>query len=211
MTVDNQPVFVTLGPSGTNHEMVTHRYLAFRGIQDPTVILVDNFDDALTLVQNRKADFILMCGVHPQCASIVGKASFSCDVHVVDVFISPSQPLGILTRTEVQEPQTLALQPATATYTDISGWPETVNVNSIMLIAEGLLNGRYDSGLTALKLAEDNPGKFRVDCTIGSPDDPWLVLGRHRVCDGEMVAWKDAPAAEFMVGYQSTKANGAKT
>lgn len=206
MAKDTQPVFVTLGPSGTNHEMVVNRYLAFRDIPEAQVILVDDFDEALDMVYRHKADFVLMCGVHPQSASIIGKASFSCDVHVVDVFISPSQPLGILTRTEVQDPRTLALQPATATYADISAWPEIVPVSSIMGVAEGLLDGRYDSGLTALKIADDNPGKFRVDCRIGSPDDPWVVLGRHRICNGEILAWKDAPAAKLMPPCRNSNA-----
>lgn len=205
MKEDTQPIFVTLGPSGTNHEVITHRYLAFRGIPDAKVILVDDFDDALSMVHKREADFILMCGVHPQCAPIIGKGSFRSDVHVVDVFISPSQPLGILTRVEVKEPKTLALQPATATYTDISRWPEKVPVSSIMRIAEGLLDGRYDSGLTTLKVADDNPGKFRVDCTIGSPDDPWVVLGRFRVADGKMIAWKEAPVAQLMAPNQKSQ------
>ena len=32
------PVFVTLGPSGTNHELVTQNYLSFRGFEQITLI-----------------------------------------------------------------------------------------------------------------------------------------------------------------------------
>ena len=190
-----RPVLVTLGPAGRTMRGWPRRYLNFREVPDPQILLVEDFELGLERVRSGDADFILICGVHPQCAAVVGKGSFLCGVHVVDVFISPSQPLGIVTRRDAEAPRTLALHPATESYTDLSPWPEKVYVNSIVQIAEGLLDGRFDSGLTALTVAEENPEVLRVDRTIGSPDDPWVVLGRQRVSDGSLVAWKDAPAA----------------
>ena len=194
-TEEKQPVLVTLGPAGTNHEWVAKAYLDFRQVPDSQILLVEDFNLALEMVRDGGADFILICGVHPQCPSIIGRGSFACGVHVVDVFISPSQPLGIVTRRDVGAPRTLALHPATESYTDLSPWTDKVHVNSIVRIVDGLLDGRFDSGLTALSVAGAYPETLRVDRKIGSPDDPWVVLGRQRVSDGSLVAWKDAPAA----------------
>ena len=42
------PAFVTLGPPGTNHELVTRAYLAFRGIDAARIHLVEDFHDGLS-------------------------------------------------------------------------------------------------------------------------------------------------------------------
>ena len=144
-----------------------------------------------------QADFMVQVAVHPDCADIVSKAHFDYGIRIVDTFISPSRELAILTRAEIDRPTTLALQPATRGYADISGWPEHVPVSSIMRIAEGLLEGRYDSGLTTLEFAERHPGKFRVDAAIGTVDDPWLVFGRRRVSAGDLVAWPESPGSRL--------------
>ena len=36
-------LFITLGPSGTNHEFVTQNYLRFRKLKDADIKLIDNF------------------------------------------------------------------------------------------------------------------------------------------------------------------------
>ena len=66
-----------------------------------------------------------------------------------------------------------------------------------MAVAEGLLAGRFDSGITALDLAVEHPGIFRVDKELGSVDDPWIVYGRARASDGSIVAWPDSPASRM--------------
>lgn len=190
------PIFVTLGPAGTNHEMVTKNYLSFRGLKDASVVLIDDFYEGLEMMSGGHADFMLQVAVHPDCAGVVATAHFKYGIRVIDSFISPSKELGIVTRKEVTQPRTLALQPATAEYTDISGWPEQIHVSSIMRIAEGLLEGQYDSGLTTLEFAERHPERLRVDVRIGTVDDPWLVYGKRRVSSGELVAWPSSPAVE---------------
>ena len=118
------PVFVTLGPEGTNHHTMVKAYAEFRGLSDYVIHFVDDFKDALLLVECHDADYVLICGVHPQCAMVVGEGRYRHGIYLMDTFISPTQPLGILTRRDVETPRTLALQPATAGYTDISRWPE---------------------------------------------------------------------------------------
>lgn len=187
--------FVTLGPAGTNHDLVTRRYLAFHGLGDAEVVLIDDFFEGLAMMAGGRADFMVQVAVHPDCADVVSKAHFDHGIRIIDTFISPSRELAILTRAEVARPRTLALQPATRGYADISAWPDHVPVSSIMRIAEGLLEGRYDSGLTTLEFAERHPGKFRVDAVIGTVDDPWLVFGAKRVSTGGLVAWPESPGS----------------
>ncbi len=190
-----QLCFVTLGPAGTNHDLVTRRYLQFHGLQ-AKVSLLDDFFVGLKMMHDGSADHMVQVAVHPDCADVVAKAHFEHGIHIIDTFISPSKDLAILTRSDVVSPRTLALQPATRGYADISAWPEKIEISSIMRIAEGLLEGRYDSGLTTLELADAHPGLFRIDATIGTVDDPWLVYGRERVARGEIVAWRDSPGAQ---------------
>ncbi|MBH69279.1 MAG: hypothetical protein CMM58_13070 [Rhodospirillaceae bacterium] len=181
-------VFLTLGPSGTNHEMVTQNYLSFRGFHDASVKLIDDFLVGLSMMAAGQADYMIQVAVHPDCADVVATAHFKYDIHVVDTFISPSKELGILTRRDVHNPQSIALQPATRKYADLDRWEKLVPVNSIMRIAEGLLEGKYDSGLTTLEIAEKHPGILRVDAYIGTVDDPWVVYGKRRVTAGNLVA-----------------------
>ena len=195
MSVRSGPRFATLGPAGTNHDLVTRNYLAFHRLDGATVTLIDDFFEGLAMMAGGRADFMVQVAVHPDCAAVVSKAHFEYRIHVVDTFISPSKELGILTRAEVVRPRTLALQPATSGYADLGAWPEQVPVSSIMRVAEGLIDGAWDSGLTALELAERHPGKFRVDATIGTVDDPWLVYGRKRVAGGGLVAWPESPGS----------------
>jgi len=189
-------IFVTLGPAGTNHEMVTRNYLEFRGIETTKVHLVDEFHEGLRMMADGRADFMVQVAVHPDCADIVATAHFEYGFHVVDTFISPSKDLGILTRVEIEHPKSLALQPATRNYADLGRWEEFIHVSSIIRIAEGLLDGRYESGLTTLELADQYPDRLRVDARIGTVDDPWIVLGKRRVSNGELVAWPSSPVVE---------------
>ena len=146
--------FITLGPSGTNHEFVTHNYLKYRSIQTASVQLIDDFQFGLSMIADGEADYMVQVAVHPDCADVVAKAHFEYDIHIIDTFISPSKELGILTRRDVKVPKSIALQPATRKYADLNKWEELVPVNSIMHIAEGLLEGKYDSGLTTVEVAK---------------------------------------------------------
>ncbi len=196
------PRFITLGPLGTNHDLVTRRYIAFRDLTEARIDYVENFLVGLEMIYACDADFMVQAAVHPDCASIIAQAHFTYGIHLVDTFISPSKPLAILTRVEVEDPKSLALQPATRDYADLSPWLEHIPVGSIVRVAEGLLAGRYDSGLTSLELAEQHPGRFRVEQDLGSVDDPWLVFGRKRIAKGNLVAWPDAPIEAALKAYR---------
>ena len=90
--------FATSGPAGSNHEFVTERYLAFHGVEAANVVLIADFDDALRLLADGAADFVVQVAVHPAATDTVAKAHFEHGIRVIDTFISPSRPLGVLTR-----------------------------------------------------------------------------------------------------------------
>lgn len=190
------PIFLTLGPDGTNHELVARRYLALHQLHHAHLVLIDNFFDGLKLIDNGSADYMIQTAVHPDCTNLVADAHFKLGIHIVDTFISPSKALAILTQSDISRPRSLALQPATQRYTDTTSWQTVIPVPTISQIAAGLLERDYDSGLAALEVHDANPGRFRIDRIIGTVDDPWLVFGRHGVCHGNMIAWPESPVAK---------------
>ncbi len=103
--------------------------------------------------------------------------------------------MGVLTRSEVDTPTTLGLQMATRDYIDTSRWQTLISEISTVTVADGLLAGKYDSGVTLLRIADQHPSRFRVDEIIGTVDDPWLVYGLEPTCRGQIQAWPDSPAA----------------
>lgn len=186
--------FLTLGPSGSNHEFVTARYIQHHGLEGrASMALVLSFDEAARMVIDGEADYIVQVAVHPSTADIVAK--YRKQLFVIDAFVSASKDMAVVTRVDVDLPRTLALQPATRDYVNTDGLtliPET----STASVANGLLSGKYESGLTYSSLATENPTRFRIDEQIGTVDDPWIVYGRERLSDGQVVAWKESPAAQ---------------
>ncbi len=189
--------FATLGPAGSNHELVTTQYLAFHGLHHARIELVLKFDDALAMMLSGKVQHVVQVAVHPDATATVARFFIHHRIYVIDTFIAPSYPLGVLTRAEVLHPRSLALQPATREYVDTRRWDTLVPEVSVASVAEGLLAGTYDSGITALHVAERHPGRFRVDSVIGTIDDPWIVYGMQRTTDGQLLAWRDSPAAKL--------------
>ncbi len=187
--------FLTLGPAGSNHDVVTQRYLEFHRLRDATITFISDFHAGLGMMAADAADFMIQAAVHPDCSDIVAKAHFAYGIRIVDTFISPSKDLAILTRSAVDRPRSLGLQPATKGYADLTSWEELIPEPTTVAVAEGLRAGSYDSGITAREFAELYPGEFRIEKVIGTVDDPWLVFGKTRVSDGGIVAWPDSPAA----------------
>lgn len=185
----------TLGPAGTNHEMVTCRYMHFHDLADFEITLVDDFSEAVQMLRGGEVDLIVQCAVHPAASETMGAAFH--EVFVVDCFIADSQELGILTRRDVEKPRSLGLlMPSTADYTDVSRWEEHRNIPSLPIIFDKLMAGEIDSGLVYTSYAEKQPDVLRVDEVIGSPDDVWIVYAKKRMSKkGGIVADKDGPFA----------------
>jgi len=188
-------VFATLGPNGSNHELVTRAYLAFHKAKNAKIHLVDNFIAALASMKQDEVDFLVQAAAHSSTTQTLAKGFFEHGIHAIDVFIAPSRPLAVLTQLNVEQPKSIGLQPATRHYTDISRWSNIFEEPNTVAVAQGLLNGRYDSGIVAADLVDIHPNRFRIGAFLGSVDDPWIVYGKRRLCEGAILAWPNSPAA----------------
>lgn len=196
----------TLGPEGTNHEMVTRRYMGFHQIEDYQIELISSFRDAVERMRRGEVDLILQCAVHPDTAATMG-AAFN-EVFVSDCFIADSQELGVLTRRDVATPKSIGLlMPSTSDYTDLSKWETHVHIPSLPLAFDKLMAGEIDSALIYTSYAERHPDLLRVDEVIGSPDDVWIVYSRKRMSNpGGIVANKASPFAAELGALAAARA-----
>lgn len=173
------PRFATLGPAGSNHAFVTGRYLAFHGLLDrATVQLFTSFDDAAESVLREESDFLIQCAVHPATPRTV--ARFYQGLYAVDTFIAASRPLAVLRRRDRPAPQTVGAMTATVDYTDLSRWGQRVDLPTVAAVAEALVDGSLDAGLTFADAATMHAGLLVTEQEVASPDDAWIVYGRQR-------------------------------
>lgn len=188
--------FITLGPTGSNHEFVARRYLDFHGLRETAILdLVPDFDRCADAVLQGTADFMVQCAVHPAAMSTVAKCFVG--LHLIDTFISPSQDLAILQRKDAAQPTSLAVMRPTLPYIDRSRWQRIEFVETVAEVTQGLIGGKYAVGLGYASAAERHPEHLRMTQFIGTVDDAWMVYGRTRVSTGRLTAWRDSPAAHL--------------
>lgn len=187
--------FATLGPEGTNSEQAVRRYLDAQGLR-AEILLLHDYSEALELLRSGRIDHFVQVCAHPDVAETIEQ--HHTEVFVVDSFVAPTKPMGVLTRVEVVQPRSVGLMPATKGYFDVARWPVHVPEISTAEVARGLLEGRYDSGFTTLDLLDTHPNHFRLDRHIGEVDVAWLVYGRERVREGAITVWLDSPLARHL-------------
>lgn len=184
--------FITLGPAGTCHERAVREYAAFQGIEDFRIELILDFFVGLEMLRETPGAFLVQCSAHPKVHEITEK--HWTEVWVVDTFIYPTKHLVLLSRREVERPRSLGIVPATKGYVDLSQWEEVIDVASKPIVAEELLAGRYDSGLTHMEHVEEHAEELRLDLDIGEIDTTWVVYGKQKRFDGEVIG---IPSAEL--------------
>jgi hypothetical protein len=189
---ERQVTFVTLGPEGTCHERAVAEYARFQGIESYRVELITDFRVGLESIRGRDDAFLVQCSAHPKVHEITEK--HWTEVFVVDTFIYPTKHLVLLSRREVERPRSLGIVPATKGYVDLAGWDEIVDVASKPIVAEGLLRGDYDSGLTHMEHFEEHADQLRLDLDIGEIDTTWVVYGTAKRFQGEVIG---IPSAEL--------------
>jgi len=165
--------FVTLGPEGTCHERAVSEYARFQGIENYEFELITDFFVGLERIRGRGDAFLVQCSAHPLVHEITEK--HWTEVFVVDTFIYPTKHLVLLSRREVERPRSIGIVPATKGYVDLSQWEQVVDVASKPIVAEGLLRGDYDSGLTHMEHVEE-----QIDTT-------WVVYGAAKRFRGEVI------------------------
>lgn len=176
---------MTLGPTGTCHERAATEYMAFQGVDDFEIDLIDDFFDGLERIRGKDNAFLLQCSAHPKVHEVTER--YWAEVFVVDTFIYPTKALAVLARREVERPRTLGLVPATSGYVDLPRWDEVIDVQSKPIVAEELLAGRYDAGLTHLEHLESHPDELRLVEEIGEIDTTWVVYGTRKRFEGEVI------------------------
>jgi len=176
---------VTLGPEGTCHERAVRKYLDFQGVEDFEIEYISDFFDGLERIRGEERTYLVQCSAHPKVHEITER--YWAEVFVVDTFIYPTKALAVLTRRGVERPRSLGLVPATAGYVNRDDWEEIVDVVSKPVVAEELLEGRYDSGLTHLEHLERHPDELRLDLEIGEIDTTWVVYGTKKRFEGQVI------------------------
>ena len=176
---------VTLGPTGTCHERAVLAYLGFQGIEDFEIDFIGDFFDGLERIRGKANSFLVQCSAHPLVHKITER--YWSEIFVVDTFIYPTKALAILSRREIERPRSLGLVPATAGYIDPADWDEIIDVQSKPIVAEELLAGRYDAGLTHLEHLEKHPDELRLELEIGEIDTTWVVYGNRKRFEGEVI------------------------
>lgn len=185
--------FITLGPTGTCHERAVRRYAEFQGIENYRIELIVDFFVGLEMLREAPGTaFLVQCSAHPKVHEITEK--YWTEVWVVDTFIFPTKHLVLLSRRDVEKPRSLGIVPATKGYVDLSRWEEVIDVASKPIVAEELLRGVYDSGLTHMEHVEEHADELRLDLDIGEIDTTWVVYGREKRFAGEVIG---IPSAEL--------------
>jgi hypothetical protein len=176
---------ITLGPTGTCHERAVLEYARFQGIEDYEIEFITDFFVGLEMLRGRDDAFLIQCSAHPLVHKITEK--YWTEVFVVDTFIYPTKALAVLSRRDVERPRSLGIVPATEGYVDLSQWERVIPQISKPLIAEALLRGDYDAGLTHLEHLEKHPDLLRLDLEIGEIDTTWVVYGTKKRFKGEVI------------------------
>jgi hypothetical protein len=161
------------------------RYAEFQGIEDIEFELITDFFVGLEAIRGRDDALLVQCSAHPLVHEITEK--HWTEIFVVDTFIFPTKHLVLLSRKDVTRPRSLGIVPATKGYVDLSQWDEIVDVASKPIVAEGLLRGDYDSGLTHMEHVEEHAGELRLDLDIGEIDTTWVVYGTSKRFEGGVI------------------------
>jgi hypothetical protein len=156
------------------------------------VVFIEDFIEGVEMMRRGEVDLMIQVCAHHHVAKTI--EVHHKEVFLIDCFIGRTRPMGLLTRADVESPQSVGYILPTAGYFEPARFRTQVHTLSNSDTARRLLAGEFDSGFTSLDVAHDNPGRFRIDKEIGEVDVVWLVYGKTRVNKGPMIAWRDAPA-----------------
>ncbi|HEX5796769.1 MAG TPA: hypothetical protein VFX86_00075 [Candidatus Saccharimonadales bacterium] len=190
------PTFVTLGPSGTDHERATRHFIDFQGLPAETKIehIRDFAVEGVEKVREDPSSFLVQCSAHPDVDLVTER--YPQEVVVLDEFLYATRRLALLARAGVEEPKSLALVPATRGYTDLTKWEGggkyVIKAPSKPEIRAMLLEGECDAGITFAELAKTHPGEFVTLEDYGAVRTTWIVYGDVSRSDyqGEVIGRK---------------------
>jgi hypothetical protein len=180
-----RPTFITLGPSGTCHENALMHYLDFQGLTSFDVELVEDLLEAIVHVRDRPNTFLVQCSAHVQVHLVTER--YHQDVFVIDTFIYPTKELGLIVRRDVEHPRSLGIVSATRGYLDLSPWETVIDQPSKPVVAQNLLEGAFDAGLTHVHHAVEHPEILRLTDYYGAVDTTWVVYGPFKRFAGDVI------------------------
>lgn len=172
----------TLGPEGSNHALVLHRYLEQRGPAGAEVRLFESFPEAFEALLAGRVDRVMQCTAHFSHADCVGRTMHRA--FPVDTFVAGSRPLALLARAGVDVPSRVGLQPATRYYTGLGAFDEQQDYPSIVAVEGALLAGEVDAGICAREALERHPERLRLMEDLGPALDVWVLYGTRALPGG---------------------------
>lgn len=179
--------FATLGPEGTCHQNAARNYVGHFGLDDADIVLVENFDVGIDRLYDREFDYLIQNSAHLNVHIVTER--YHNEISVLDTFIYPTQEMALLEFADVEHPRTVGLVPACDGYMEGISYPETFYEVSKPVIARKMIEERaYDAGLIYMKQYLENPGMFRLRKYIGHVVTGWLVYGRGKTFNGEVLS-----------------------
>jgi hypothetical protein len=186
--MSERPTFITLGPPGTCHENALRRYLAFQGVEDFELVLVEDLLGAIGRVKDEPNTFLVQCSAHVQVHLVTER--YHDQVFVVDTFIYPTKELALVFRRDREEHRSLGIVSATKGYLDLARFETIVDQPSKPVVARNLLAGEFDAGLTHAHHAAEHPDELRLVEYYGAVDTTWVVYGRRKRFEGDVIGMR---------------------
>ncbi len=178
----------TLGPDGTCHDNATRHYMEFQNIvAQSEIVYVKDFTEAVTLLKESRADYIIQNCAHPQVGLLNEK--YRKEVFIIDSFLFPTKSMGIIKRKNSKHKNTIGMMPATISYIEKEKWDLIIYETANPLVESGLLEDKYEYGITFVDSVDRHPEILELAESFGGPvDTAWIVYGRiKRNRDGEVL------------------------
>ncbi len=168
----------TLGPEGTCHDNAVRNYIEFQNIKAQSeVVYVADFTDAVTMLKEKRADYIIQNCAHPQVGLLNEK--YRKEIFIIDSFLFPTKSMGIMKRKNSRHNNTIGVMPAAINYTDREKWDSIIYEDANPLVEEGLIEDKYEYGITFTDSADRHPDILELVESFGGPvDTAWVVYGR---------------------------------
>ncbi|WP_116473825.1 hypothetical protein [Zobellella maritima] len=180
----------TLGPAGSNHELIARRYLEMRSSGEGSVTLFTEFEHAFRALMAGQVSHLLQCTAHATHSDCVGR--YMHRAYPVDTFIAGSKPLALIAQRAIARPTQVAVQPATRYYTDLTEY-QIIEAPTTVAVEEGLLAGRFEAGICAEEVIAQAPEQLRLVQSLGPALDTWVMFATQPL-PASSPLWLDAEA-----------------
>ena len=169
--------FITLGPDGSCHSNAVKEYIKYQKIPDAEIRFTSSFIEGLEMVHDNQGDYLVQCSSHPQVNIVTEK--YHEEIQVVDTFVFHTQEIALLERRDVEKAISLGLVPLCEGYLGDITYLKHIYEYSKPMVGKGLLNGKYDAGITYYNYYLKHPDQLSLRKRIGKVLCTWIVFGRE--------------------------------